>query len=164
MYTASINNKKFQIEIKDKQIHLNNEAQALDIVNLDSKHLHVLDCNKSYNIELVELNREEKTVKIKVNKGTYTVHLQDEMDLLLKSMGLDAATSQKVADLKAPMPGLVIDIRVEEGQEIKKGDPLVVLEAMKMENILKAAADGVVKKISIKKGQAVEKNTVLVQF
>jgi biotin carboxyl carrier protein len=62
------------------------------------------------------------------------------------------------------MPGLVLDVRVKEGDEVKKGDPLLVLEAMKMENILKSPAHAKIKKINVNKGQAVEKNQVLVSF
>jgi biotin carboxyl carrier protein len=77
---------------------------------------------------------------------------------------MDAGSAQKVGDLKAPMPGLVVDIPVKEGDVVKKGDTLVILEAMKMENALKAVGDAVVKKINVKKGQAVDKNTLLVQM
>ena len=62
------------------------------------------------------------------------------------------------------MPGMVLNILVNEGDTIKKGDPLIVLEAMKMENILKSPTDGVIKKIPINKGVAVEKNQLLIQF
>ena len=62
------------------------------------------------------------------------------------------------------MPGMVLNILVTEGQDIKKGDPLIVLEAMKMENVLKSPTDGIVKKINVNKGIAVEKNQVLIQF
>jgi biotin carboxyl carrier protein len=69
-----------------------------------------------------------------------------------------------VGDLKAPMPGLVVDIPVKEGDTVSKGDTLVILEAMKMENALKAVADATVKKIAVTKGQAVDKNTLLIQL
>ena len=62
------------------------------------------------------------------------------------------------------MPGLVLDILVKVGDEVKKGDPLMILEAMKMENILKSASDGVIKKINVEKKQAVEKGQVLINF
>ena len=79
-------------------------------------------------------------------------------------MGMDALAAKKVNDLKAPMPGLVLDIRVKVGDVVKKGEPLVVLEAMKMENILKATNDVVIKKIAVEKGNAVEKNQLLLLF
>ncbi len=69
-----------------------------------------------------------------------------------------------LAKLAAKMPGMVLNILVDEGQEVKKGDALIVLEAMKMENILKSPVDGVIKKIAINKGVAVEKNQLLIQF
>ncbi|MNR65826.1 2-oxoglutarate carboxylase large subunit [compost metagenome] len=67
-------------------------------------------------------------------------------------------------EIKAPMPGLVLNVMVQEGQEVGKGDNLLVLEAMKMENIIKSPDSGIVKKILITKGDKVEKNEVLIQF
>ena len=86
------------------------------------------------------------------------------MDVLLEQMGIDMAAANVVNDLKAPMPGLVLEIPVSVGQEIKKGDQLIILEAMKMENVLKAVGDGVVKSIEVGKGDSVEKNQVLIKF
>ena len=77
---------------------------------------------------------------------------------------MDLLTSNKASDLKAPMPGLVVDVTVSPGDQVKKGDKLLVLEAMKMENILKAPADATVKGVNISKGKTVEKNEVLIQF
>jgi biotin carboxyl carrier protein len=90
--------------------------------------------------------------------------IQEPIDLLLKEMGMDQAAMQQAEDLKAPMPGLVLDIKVSPGQEVKKGDALLILEAMKMENVLKAPADAKVKNICVDKGQGVEKNQVLIEF
>ncbi len=92
------------------------------------------------------------------------VQLRDQYDDRLQALGMDASAGKKTGDLKAPMPGLVIDVAVSEGQQVKKGDTLVVLEAMKMENTLKAPGDAVVKKIHIEKGVTVEKNQVLIQL
>ena len=69
---------------------------------------------------------------------------------------------KKVNDIKAPMPGMVLQVMVENGQKIKKGDAIVVLEAMKMENILKSPADGIIRKIHVIMGDKVEKNQVMV--
>ena len=79
-------------------------------------------------------------------------------------MGLSNLLAAKVSEIKAPMPGMVLKVLVEEGAEIKKGDNLFVLEAMKMENIIKSPADVVVKTIKIKPGDKVEKGQILIQF
>jgi biotin carboxyl carrier protein len=77
---------------------------------------------------------------------------------------MDNLAAKKVNEVKAPMPGMVLKILVKDGDEVKKGDPLLVLEAMKMENILKSPTDGVIKKIAAVTGVAVEKNQLLIQF
>ena len=83
---------------------------------------------------------------------------------MLSSMGMDLKAGQKIEPVKAPMPGLVLKIMVAEGDEVKKGDNLFVLEAMKMENIIKSPADVVVKTVKIKPGDKVEKGQVLMMF
>ena len=77
---------------------------------------------------------------------------------------MDKLAANKVNNIKAPMPGLVLRISVAVGDVIKKGDPLLVLEAMKMENVIKAAGDGVVKKINATEKIAVEKGSILIEF
>jgi len=126
--------------------------------------LSVILNNKSYVAEVIGNDVAQKTFTIRVNGNQYHIKIADKYDRLLKELGMDASASRKAGDLKAPMPGLVVDVAIEEGMDVRKGDKLIVLEAMKMENILKAAADGRVKKINVIKGNTVEKNTVLVQF
>ena len=165
MYKAKVNQTEYDIELigKDKAT-VNGEEMNIDIIDVNANTFHVIQNHVSYNAEVVSFDPEEKTYKIKVNGQIYQVALKDKFDILLQSMGMDALASKKANDLKAPMPGLVLDIRVKVGDVVKKGDALVVLEAMKMENILKASSDVVVKKISVEKGQAVEKNQLLVLF
>jgi acetyl/propionyl-CoA carboxylase alpha subunit len=124
----------------------------------------ILINNRSYVAEVLRSDPAEKTFVIRVNSNTYSLHVTDAFDKLLHDLGMDSSAAKKVTDLKAPMPGLVVDVSITEGMDVRKGDRLIVLEAMKMENILKAAADGVVKKINVVKGNTVEKNAILVQF
>jgi acetyl/propionyl-CoA carboxylase alpha subunit len=149
---------------KDKVFTIDGKQVTPDISQIDSTLYHILIENKSYSVEIIQHNPEEKTFILRVNNNRYKVQVRDKYDALLKELGLDALASKKAADLKAPMPGLVVEVAVTEGEEVKKGDRLVVLEAMKMENVLKADADGVVKKVNVKKGQTVEKNEVLILF
>jgi len=167
MYKAIINDKDFEIEFDSAQKNsgiINSEKFEINTVDLKDGHFNIIRDNKSYNAELVSFDIDEKTYKIKVNGNVYKVKIKDRFDLLLHSMGMDALATKKINELKAPMPGLVLDIRVKVGDSIKKGDSLVVLEAMKMENVLKSIADVVIKKINVEKGKAVEKNQVLISF
>jgi biotin carboxyl carrier protein len=72
--------------------------------------------------------------------------------------------TKKLKDLKAPMPGLVLDIMVKEGEEVTEGQELIVLEAMKMENAIKSPQDGKIKKIAIKNQDKIDKNHTLLSF
>src|ERR1035437_3214637 len=135
-----------------------------DVIEVKDGSFHIIKNNKSYNVEVIKADAVEKSFLISVNGNKYQLNVKDKYDALLKSLGLDTLNSKKVNELKAPMPGLVLDVRVSEGDTVKKGDPILVLEAMKMENIIKSPTDGVIKKINVKKGLAVEKNQVLINF
>jgi biotin carboxyl carrier protein len=92
------------------------------------------------------------------------VRLEEPLDALLNSLGFSSANSSKIKQVKSPMPGLVLSISAEVGKEIKKDEPLLILEAMKMENVIKSPTDGVVKSIAVNAGQAVEKGSVMITF
>lgn len=166
MYKVKVNDQlEFEIENSRDRFFVNGAAIELDAQALtDNNRSNVIYKNKSYNVEVVELNSQEKTAAIKVNGSLYKVQMEDQFDLLLKKLGMDAAAGTKIREIKAPMPGMVLKILVTEGTEVRKGDNLLVLEAMKMENILKSTTDGVVKKINVAQGDKIEKNTVLLQF
>lgn len=166
MYKVKVNSKYvFDISSTEGTIQINDQPVELDIQTLiEGKSLHILNNNRSFNVEILEVNQEEKIQTIKVNGNTYTVAIEDKYDILLKQLGMEMTSTNKVQDVKAPMPGLVIKVTVEEGQEVKKGDSLLILEAMKMENILKSTRDGIVSKVLVAKGDKIEKNAVLIQF
>jgi biotin carboxyl carrier protein len=165
MYKIKVNgNYTFEILPEKDSVKLGGQDLALDRHELKDGHLHFIYQNKSYRAEIVSENREEKTAVVKINGRAYSVDIEDRFDGLLKAMGLTGTAGKLALEVKAPMPGLVLSVNVKEGQEIRKGDSLLVLEAMKMENMLKSATDGIVKKIFIDKGDKVEKNQVLIEF
>jgi biotin carboxyl carrier protein len=112
----------------------------------------------------VSFDKALKTAQIRVNNNIYSVTAKDQFDVLLEKMGLTGLATAKISELKAPMPGMVLKVFVEEGAAIQKGDSLFILEAMKMENIIKSPIDTVVKSIKIKPGDKVEKGQILLQF
>lgn len=164
MYKATVNNKTFDIETAEAGFLVNGENVAWDLVKINDTTFHILYQNKSYTAELVKTDRESKTFTFKINGRTYPVTLKDKFDLLLEKMGLNNAAGSKVNNVKAPMPGLIVDLKIQVGDSVKQGDALLILEAMKMENILKSPGAGVVKNLKVKKGDSVEKGQVLVEF
>lgn len=163
MIKANVENSVvFEIEKKGEHTFVNGIQQSIDALILNNGVQHWLVNNRSFRVEVEEVSRAEKKYTIRVNGKTFQVAIKEQMDDLLREMGMDSAAAQKINDLRAPMPGLVVDVLVAEGQQIKKGDTVIVLEAMKMENSLKAIADATVKKVVAVKGAAVEKNEVLV--
>jgi len=154
----------YDITMDGDVLFINGEKINADIRQLNSSAFHVINNLQSYNAEVVSFDPMGKTAEIKVNNNTYTVTAKDQFDILLDKLGLSSLNAAKVSEVKAPMPGMVLKVFVTEGMEIKKGDNLFVLEAMKMENIIKAAADVVVKTVKIKPGDKVEKGQVLLMF
>ena len=165
MIKATVNeNKVFEIEKKGDHTFVNGKQETIDALLLEDGTQHWLVNNCSYRVQVESIDRAEKKYLIHVIGKAFTVVLKEPLDELLHELGMDNLAAQKINDLRAPMPGLVVEVLVKEGQVIKKGETVIVLEAMKMENSLKAAADATVKKVMAVKGAAVEKNEVLVQL
>lgn len=141
---------------------LNDNSFDWDISQVSERVFHIIKDSRSYSVEL--LDSVDGTSRIKVNGTIYQAETIDKFDELLKSLGMEKGAGSKVNELKAPMPGLVLEVSVEVGSELKKGDRVMVLEAMKMENVIKAPADVTVSSIDVKKGETVEKNQVMVRF
>jgi acetyl/propionyl-CoA carboxylase alpha subunit len=165
MYKIAVNeNTLFNIEEQGEKTFVNDHEVELDLSMISASQAHILYKYQSYNVEIIDLNQQDKTCKIKVNGTTYKIKAENQFDQLLKQLGMDSLVAGKVAEIRAPMPGLVLKVLVEEHAEVKKGDNLLVLEAMKMENILKSTTDGIISKVAIKQGDKVEKNQILIQF
>jgi biotin carboxyl carrier protein len=164
MIQASVHKKTFAIQETEEGFIVNDEPVKWDIQRLDGNSFHIIYNNKSYTAEIVKIDRASKSCVVKINGTHYPVVLKDQFDLLLEKMGMNSAVSTKVNNIKAPMPGLIINLKVEEGSVVKQGDTLLILEAMKMENIIKSPGDGVVKSLKVKKGDSVEKNQILIEF
>lgn len=134
-----------------------------DLVRTGPGQFSVVRNGRSYRVLVLKEDRENNTARLRIGGATYTVHLQDEQSRLMKTLGLEKA-AVKVREIKAPMPGLVLNILVKPGDAVKKNDPILVLEAMKMENVIKAPGDAVVSAVPAEKGKAVEKGQMLVSF
>ncbi len=164
MYKATVNKKIFEIDKHDQSITVNGSSFQWDINKVSEGYFHILFENRSYRAEIVHTDVASKTITFKINGRKYSVELKDKFDLLLEKMGMNQKSTHKVNSIKAPMPGLIIDLKINAGDVVKEGDALLILEAMKMENILKSPGEGVIKNVKVKKGENVEKGQVLIEF
>lgn len=119
---------------------------------------------QTYHGELLEDGTENNELRIKINHRVFHVKKKGELDELIAALGLDKPKVRKLKELQAPMPGRIAQIAVQLGQELQPGDELLSLEAMKMENVLKAEGTGKVKAILVKGDQVVDKGAVLIEF
>jgi biotin carboxyl carrier protein len=164
MFKAQVNKKSFEVQNSEDGFLIDGKLFQWDIQQIGEGNFHILHNSKSFSAEVVKVDRATKTCIVKVNGKLVTVEVRDRFDLLLEKMGMTAAASSKVNNVKAPMPGLIIDLKVKPGDAVQQGETLLVLEAMKMENIIKSPGAGTVKSVKVEKGQSVEKNQVLIEF
>lgn len=158
--------KTFKVTVKGQNTFDFTEDQidALDSINLDKTKFHVLKDSQSYQTEIIHNDFLNKSYKVKVNDSEYEVSIATELDQLIKELGFEVGSSKQVNAIKAPMPGLILNIHVEVGQEVQENDPLLILEAMKMENSFNSPRAGKIKSILVEKGQAVDKGQLLIEF
>ena len=142
----------------------NQPASGVKITALGGREYLLEKAGRNYQAFLVSEDVLEKTSTWWIDGFTYEVQSLSEMDEKLEAMGVGARPASGIETLKAPMPGMVLSIPVQEGQNVMKGDTLVILEAMKMENALKAPHDAVIGTIQAEAGKAVEKGAVLLSF
>ena len=157
IYKTKVNN-SFEFKITETDL------LQLDAIKTNDTTYHVLQNSTPYKAEIVSVDLVKRSYTVLVNGTTHEILITNELDQLIKDMGFEIGATKKVNDIKAPMPGLILDISVAIGQEIQENDPLLILEAMKMENSIISPRDGVIKSISVNQGDAVEKNQLLIEF
>jgi biotin carboxyl carrier protein len=158
--------KTYKVSVKGQNAFDLNEEQiaGLDSIALDEKNSHILKDHKTYKTEILENDFLNKSYKVKVNNSEYEVNIATELDNLIKELGFEVGASKQVNAIKAPMPGLILSIHVEVGQEVQENESLLILEAMKMENNFNSPRAGKIKSILVEKGQAVDKGQLLIEF
>ncbi len=165
MLQLTINDKNtFSIVQDDGKYIIDETSVDWDAAWQPNGLVSILYNGKSYTAIIEKTDRKAKEVSLRINGQLYKINIQEPIDLLLSNMGMDLRSMQKVEPVKAPMPGMILKVLVSPGQQINKGDALVILEAMKMENILKASAAATVKAIKVTEKTAVEKGAVLIEL
>ena len=140
------------------------QTESLNIVQEGDGSYHLLHGSKRYRIEVLAADHANKSLDLRINGNRHHVQASDTYDQLIQRMGLDKASDKSLSEVKAPMPGLVLQVAVEAGHVVQEGDTLFILEAMKMENVLKAEGEGTIATIEVAEGDAVEKGQLLIRF
>lgn len=158
------NNYKVKVNKLVEFILTKEDITSTDIVKGSDQKYHILQNNQSVQAEIVQSDFNAKNYTVKVNNTNYQVNIQNELDELISEMGFTIGKVKIINSIKAPMPGLVLEVNVKVGDSIKEEDSLLILEAMKMENSITSPRDGVIKVIAIQKGDAVDKGELLIEF
>lgn len=135
-----------------------------EIIKTGSNSYHLLLDGVGHHCRLLDYDLAKKKLLLEVDGQRRLVTLRDEVDQLVDRLGLSVVPKSIGKDIIAPMPGLVLDVLIEAGSTVEADTPLIVLEAMKMENVLKATGAGTIVNITVGKGDAVEKNQLLIEI
>ncbi|MXV17508.1 acetyl-CoA carboxylase biotin carboxyl carrier protein subunit [Hufsiella ginkgonis] len=165
MYKVTVNQQEtFEVAFLRAQVSVNGGESATSLSKVGPSSYHILSGNKSYLAEVLEFCPKEMRCTVRINGNNYEMSIKDRFSELLLRLGIDIASAPRVSEIKAPMPGLVLQVFVKEGDVISAGDNLFTLEAMKMENIIKSPVSATVRSVKMALGDKVEKNQVLVAF
>ncbi|MEL7377391.1 MAG: biotin/lipoyl-containing protein [Bacteroidota bacterium] len=140
------------------------EIADLDLIDTGQHHFHLLHQNQGYQVVFRGISEDGKKVHLRVNERDYEATVSDGIDQLVQQMGLNTLNDQAGKDVYSPMPGLILEVLVSPGQEIEAGMPLLILEAMKMENILRAERKSTVSKVNAAAGDSLAVDEVIMEF
>lgn len=131
---------------------------------IDDTYFTIHFLGKKYHGEIIKEAIEDQKLTVKVNHRTFEINKKRPIDEVIHALGLDKKTIKKLHQLKSPMPGRILHFNVNVGDVVNVGTPLLTLEAMKMENVIKAEGEGVVKSILKEKESVVEKDELIIEF
>jgi biotin carboxyl carrier protein len=160
-----VNNLPFLLDVNAGQFTFQLiDVDDITLNNSDVNNQIILDNNKSKVVSVKEVSHELKRYQIQIDGRTYLVQISDAVDQQILKMNLKSKKSNQLKEVRAPMPGLVRQVNVQVGDQVDSGDSLFILEAMKMENLLKSPVNGIVSDLFVKPGESVEKNQILLSF
>ena len=164
-----MNGKEFHthcVEEDNCSVLINNKPFQVELLKEISDNVYSFSVNQKLCHAAIEFNGSDKKVDIIMDGLSYTIDITDAtkqiLEKYLKESG--ALNNNSEYTIKASMPGMIVKVLVSEGAEVKENDKLVIVEAMKMENVLKSPVTGKVKSINAKEGSAVDKNSILMEL
>jgi len=157
--------KTFLVKVNEFEFQFDKmELETVDVFRKSPEQFHIIHKNRSVNAILLNSDSSGKKLRVEVDGERFDVDIKDELDQMLDKMGFSNVSTKHLKEIKAPMPGMVINVAVQEGQQVREGDRILILEAMKMENSIIIHADATIKHVAVKAGQPVDKGQLLVEL
>ena len=153
--------KQIELDLKNSMFITDNKKESFSFEKTSDNQFLLRLQHKVYLVDNVTVNGQN--VEFTLDGNWVSVGVRDEQMLLLDRLGFKSALGAGKGQLNAPMPGKILEILCNTGDQVNQGDPVIILEAMKMENELKSPADGIIKSIKVTTGQSVEKNEFLLE-
>jgi biotin carboxyl carrier protein len=160
-YIATVRDQEFTIDVnREDEVTIDGTTYAVDIqgMNGDSLYSLIID-GRSYDVFIDE---QDEDFLIVMWNGLFEVQVQDERTRRLAGLRRGPVAPVGEVLIKAPMPGVVAEVLVSEGQQVETGDIVVMLESMKMQNELKSPRAGVVHNVRVRTGDKVDQNQIMV--
>jgi len=159
-YITTVEDKQYLVEIiDDKHVSVDGKVYEVDFESVSGQPVYSLIVNgKSHEAYAAQ---GEDNWQVLLRGRLFPITVEDEREKRLRSAAGGGVAETGEFHLRAPMPGLVVAIPVAEGQAVTKGQVLVILESMKMQNELKAPRDGTIGRVRVKSGETVEQKQTL---
>jgi biotin carboxyl carrier protein len=155
----------FKVKVNDFQFCISaGQVASADLQKLSSLEYNLIKDYRSVNVKITDPDPFGKKLSVEISGEIFSIEITNELERVIEQMGLGAGKANKVKEIKAPMPGLVLEVSVSDGQDVNEGDKILILEAMKMENNIMIHTSARIKKIAVAAGQAVEKGQLLVEL
>lgn len=154
--------KELTLNVEKNEFFINDHTRSYSFHRQANGRFLLRSGTKLYKIDNVSYDK--YTIQFTINGRWCKVDVRDEQDLLLDKLGFKTAAEIGEGELNAPMPGKILEVIVKEGDKVEIGDPVAILEAMKMENELKAPIAGTVTTIAVSKSDSVEKNALILEI
>ena len=159
-YITTVENREFTVEVLDeKHVSVNGKVYEIDFESVSGQPVYSLIVDGKSHESYVA--RGDDNWQVLLRGRLYPITVEDEREKRLRAAAGGGVAEGGEFVLKAPMPGLVVAVPVSEGQEVKKGQVILILESMKMQNELKAPRDGIIQRIKVKAGESVEQKQTL---
>lgn len=163
-YHVTVDDKTFVVEIDGDHVTLDGEALSAELIHIGGTPVHRVGVNGASHRVVAKRGDMRGVWDLHVDGYRVQAQVVDERTRAIRALTATPSVDQGPKPVRAPMPGMIVRVEVEPGDPVSAGQGVVIIEAMKMENELKAVAPGIVSKILVEPGTAVEKGAVLVEF